>query len=460
MSLLLEALKKAELAKQASQPESPSEPQPETRPEIAAESTPEKPAVRSEELSIVQDFREPVITRESLPDITQTLEIRSEDFASAKSAPKPRQPAEPGIRPQTVAEPAADAAAVEPAPAKDTLRSREAARQVFDVKEEVDYNPRRPFYMTVGALIVAGIGYGTYVWWQMQPHYAVNTAAVQVSKPPGPGAAVPPAQVPAAAPPTTAAAEPAPKPPAAATPKVTPSAETTAASSTPSGPVFRASRDATARTAQTAENPAGRSAEQPPITVTPATARTDPALDAAYGAYQSGDWARSRAEYERVLEREPTNRDALLGLAAVDLRNRGYETAELRYLKLLELNPRDSYAIAGLLSLQGNVDPLRSESRIKSLLASQPEATHLYFTLGNLYAVQDRWAEAQDAYFRAYSANPENPDYAFNLAVSLDRLRQAKPALEYYRKALALTTKQPAGFDRAQAEARAAELQR
>jgi tetratricopeptide (TPR) repeat protein len=132
--------------------------------------------------------------------------------------------------------------------------------------------------------------------------------------------------------------------------------------------------------------------------------------------------------------------------------------AEARYLRLIEADPRDTHALAGLMSLRGQIDPLQSESRLKTLIAQQPEAAQLHFTLGNQFAAQSRWPEAQAAYFRAYSLDPENPDFAFNLAISLDQLRQPKPALEYYRKAVALAATKAAGFDRARAGARIAEL--
>ena len=183
-------------------------------------------------------------------------------------------------------------------------------------------------------------------------------------------------------------------------------------------------------------------------------------LESAFAAFQRGDLDRARIEYQQVLSRETNNRDALLGLAAIDVRTRNYETAELRYLKLIELDPRDAHAQAALIALQGNVDPVQLESRIKNLIAAQPEATHLYFTLGNQYAAQSRWTEAQDAYFKALSADPENADYAFNLAVSLDHLRQGRLAGEFYRKAVAIAGTRAVGFERKQAEARAKELER
>ena len=74
-------------------------------------------------------------------------------------------------------------------------------------------------------------------------------------------------------------------------------------------------------------------------------------------------------------------------------------------------------------------------------------------------ASQARWREAQQAYFRAYTAEPDNPDYQFNLAVALDQLRQPRLALQYYQSALAAAAARPAAFDQAQATARVRELQ-
>ena len=55
---------------------------------------------------------------------------------------------------------------------------------------------------------------------------------------------------------------------------------------------------------------------------------------------------------------------------------------------------------------------------------------------------------------RHFRPTPENPDYAYNLAVSLDQLRQPKLALDYYRRALALAQTRAASFDQALARIR------
>jgi tetratricopeptide (TPR) repeat protein len=82
----------------------------------------------------------------------------------------------------------------------------------------------------------------------------------------------------------------------------------------------------------------------------------------------------------------------------------------------------------------------------------------LNFALGNQLAQQRRWAEAQQEYFKAYSAEPDNADFAYNVAVSLDHLRQTRQALDYYQRAIALAEKRGASFDLGAARSRAAQL--
>jgi tetratricopeptide (TPR) repeat protein len=173
------------------------------------------------------------------------------------------------------------------------------------------------------------------------------------------------------------------------------------------------------------------------------------AVQNAYRAYQHGDYAAAETGYRQVLASQSDNRDALLGLAAVAMRLQRFEEAAGYYTTLLRLRPRDPIALAALISLQREGDPVSAESRIKALIDLDPAAPYLHFALGNLYARQERWAEAQQAFFEAYRGNPEEPDYTLNLAVSLDKLNQPQAALPYYRKALALADAGQANFNTA-----------
>ncbi|WP_139144031.1 tetratricopeptide repeat protein, partial [Janthinobacterium sp. HH103] len=183
----------------------------------------------------------------------------------------------------------------------------------------------------------------------------------------------------------------------------------------------------------------------------------NPGVQQAYQAFNGGQLGLARQQYESVLRQDANNRDALLGLAAVALReNQGAQAASL-YVRLLEINPDDGVALAGLIGLrQGDV--VQSEARLKAILARTPDSGPVLFALGNLYAKQRRWNEAQQQFFRAYGAAPGNPDYAFNLAVGLDRLNQPKLAATYYQRALTLAQTTPAAFDQAVVQTRLREL--
>lgn len=180
-------------------------------------------------------------------------------------------------------------------------------------------------------------------------------------------------------------------------------------------------------------------------------------LKAAYQAYITGDLEIAKQYYLEELEANPRNKDALLGLAAIATRLQLVNDAQAYYLRILELDPRDSSAIAGMAGLV-QADPNQTESRLKNFLAQQPDAAALHFALGNNHVTQLRWAEAQQSFFRALSIDPTNADYAFNLAVSLDHLKKNELATKYYREALVLADKGPVGFKEVQIIERLKEL--
>jgi hypothetical protein len=172
------------------------------------------------------------------------------------------------------------------------------------------------------------------------------------------------------------------------------------------------------------------------IAVSPTTTQpaVNPALTQAYKALQSGDLEEARALYARLSQSEPLNVDVLLGLAYIAAQQNHGDDAMKLYLRILQINPRHGAAQGALIGLIGRVDPLASETRLKLLISREPSA-FLHFVLGNLYADQSLWAQAQQAYFQAHHLEPDNPDYAYNLAVGLDHLRQNKLALGFYQRA-------------------------
>ena len=158
----------------------------------------------------------------------------------------------------------------------------------------------------------------------------------------------------------------------------------------------------------------------------------------AYNQFQRGDYEQANNLYNQVILREPNNRDALLGLSAIATKQQRYEFARQKYQYLLHLNPKDSIAIAGISSIENAIDTQLNESQLKFMLKGKPDTAHLYFALGSLYSSQNKWPEAQSAYFSAWSAENKNADYAYNLAISLDHLDKKSQALDFYTLSLKL----------------------
>ena len=183
----------------------------------------------------------------------------------------------------------------------------------------------------------------------------------------------------------------------------------------------------------------------------------DPILNNAYLAYRSGKLDQAQQLYRQALNLDSSNSDALLGLAVIAQRRGEDNLAAHYYAQVMALDPRNAVANAGMSAL--TTDDNR-ESRLKTLLNEQQDSPSLHFALGNYYAEQARWGEAQQAYFKAYKAEPDNAELAFNLAVSLDRLGQNKPAAQYYQRALQLDPEHHAGFDHAIISQRIKELTR
>jgi tetratricopeptide (TPR) repeat protein len=192
------------------------------------------------------------------------------------------------------------------------------------------------------------------------------------------------------------------------------------------------------------------------------TNKTDPItekLDQAWQAYDDGRYDSAKDLYIEVLNSEESNRDALLGLGAIAVIEKDYVAARDIYMSLLKQDPRDPIAIAAISSLQSDGVSLPKDERfLQNMLLKNPNAAHLNFALGNVYAQQEKWKSAQQSYFNAWQQDIENADYIFNLAVSLDQLGKPEQALSLYRDSLSKSNNKQVSFSREDVKQRITEL--
>ena len=170
-------------------------------------------------------------------------------------------------------------------------------------------------------------------------------------------------------------------------------------------------------------------------------------LHEAYAAYLRGDDQLALAKYNAVLNIDPDNRNALLARAAISIQNNRIAEAIGDYRRILFTNPKDSLAMSSMIAV-ANISPEQSETQLKLLIRDEPDSHYLNFTLGNIFGAQNRWQEAQRKYFAALQNNPDDPNYAYNLAVSLEHIAKPKVAIAYYELALNNFTRGLATFNR------------
>lgn len=458
MSLLMDALKKAELAKRQGQGDDAGDsPQAEPPGELSLQpiydSNPIEPAA-----SNPAALDEPSANK--LPPLgTDLEELDARFLAEAQQAAAARlRTTPPAMTPKTetpttqpagTETPPRTAAAADPRrrqPEQATPQGKAAAQNLFAAKQADKPPARKSFAIAIGVLTVLSVSaIGGYFWWQLQPK---NT--LFASRTPSPPAAAISAPATVSPAPTLATA-----PIGVAAQPATPTHDE---DDDDAAPVAAPKAPTKPRRAAAATVPREAEAEGP-VRVTKAPLQVNPALLRGFDAFNRGELALAQLEYERAQKADPRNTDALHGLAAVAVRQGRHDQAEFLYQRITEADPQDAVAQAALINLRGQIDPNAAESRLKSLAAAQPELAAPHFSLGNLYARHGRWNEAQQAYFRAYSAESDNPDILYNLAISLEHLRQNKLAAQYYNLALAAAQNRPAGFDKTQATARLRVLQ-
>lgn len=446
MSLLIDALRKAEQQKQQGATANAAPPANSAADRLSLEPLPGQTEASGPPMAASALSKNGPDRR--LPELPKRMEeLDDQFFAGGPALQKPTggMSETKAQAPLPSPQPASSSNAASPA--------REAARNVFAAKQPAP-TVGHGFAIAVGiATLIAVVAIGGYFYWQLQPKgdFVANPGLTIKTVP--------------AAQPATPAIQPTPAAPAIASAPA-PVAQTLAAAggispqpaATPKKPEGAAprARAAQANNAKPPQAALAQGMEHPErvIRLGRRSAKPDESMEMAHAAFARGELDLARSIWLRMLQSDSRNINALHGLAAIALQENRPNQAVVLYRRVLEVDPKDGVAHAGLLSVAPPADAQQSESRLKGLLAEQPDSPHLNFALGNLYSGDARWAEAQQAFFKAHVADPVNPDYLYNLAVSLDHLHQASLAAQYYAQALDAAKSQRAAFDPAPVEER------
>ena len=154
---------------------------------------------------------------------------------------------------------------------------------------------------------------------------------------------------------------------------------------------------------------------------------------------RSGEHEAAVAEYRKALEGNPDHIGALFGLAALYKQMGRYAEAEAGFLRLRQLDPKDSKSavhLADLKVLAGD-----RPAAIEMLRATLPDALFpavIHNKIGEILMEMKRPAEAEAAFRGALTLDPDLRQAQFNLAVALEETGRLDAAIESYRRELAL----------------------
>jgi tetratricopeptide (TPR) repeat protein len=109
------------------------------------------------------------------------------------------------------------------------------------------------------------------------------------------------------------------------------------------------------------------------------------------------------------------------------------QVARQKYRDVLQKNPEDVEAIIGLAridELNGQIED--AEKALQKAVALSPDTSTTHAALGQFYSNQKRWSDATDSYNKAVLEEPCDNDARFRLAVALVRRGDVAGALPHF----------------------------
>jgi tetratricopeptide (TPR) repeat protein len=159
-------------------------------------------------------------------------------------------------------------------------------------------------------------------------------------------------------------------------------------------------------------------------------------LERAYHALMRGQYETASGLYGQILEREPKNLPAILGKSASLHKLRRHREARELYERALQIDPGNREALTNLLSIFAQESPREALAQLLQLHRSHSDFSPLAAQIASLSAQLGDLTQALRYQAMAVSLDGENALYAVNLAIIQDRAGMAEEAAQSYEAAL------------------------
>lgn len=146
------------------------------------------------------------------------------------------------------------------------------------------------------------------------------------------------------------------------------------------------------------------------------------------------DVALAQRHYQVVIQKEPKNLRALVGIAATYAFQQDFEKTFQYTNEALRIDPkyRDAYVLKGTTyRLMGNME--RAISSYETAIQQDPEFFEAYFYLGQIYQAQNN-PVCVEYFTNAYELKPEIREVQYQLAYSKEQFGKLEEAKQMYRE--------------------------
>jgi len=162
--------------------------------------------------------------------------------------------------------------------------------------------------------------------------------------------------------------------------------------------------------------------------------KTKVKLEKAYKALLVGQTAAAINIYKEVLDREPSSRDAMFGLATAYHKNNQFEQARAIYTDILRVDPSNKEALNNFLVLVAEEAPEDALIELEKLERINSDFSPIAAQIAMINLKLGNPEKAARYLRRAILLSPENISYKYNLAITYDKLGKDEQAVQLYRQ--------------------------
>lgn len=170
---------------------------------------------------------------------------------------------------------------------------------------------------------------------------------------------------------------------------------------------------------------------------------TDTPYHRAVRDFAAGRYAQALDKYQGLVDANPRDRLALLGLGMSFQGLGRNKEAEQAYARTLMVEPENEEAMARLLRLVSNSPPDEARARLEALIKAGVNRPELTAALGELTSAAGDQQRALEYFSAAAAMAPDVGMYQLNAGIAADRLKHTAQAASYYGEFLRLFDANP-----------------